>query len=253
MTRYFMELAYMGGPFAGFQVQNNAVTVQSEVEKALHTFFRHEIALTGSSRTDTGVHARQNYFHFDFEGGISEKAVYNLNAIVHPAIVIKRIVAMQPSAHSRFDAISREYEYTVLWGKDPFRSDRSYRYPFPLELTLLREAAEIVKGYSDFASFSKRGSQVRTTICSIERSEWEEIEGGFVYRVRGSRFLRGMVRGLVGTMLKVGRKKWSIEEFKSIIEMKDATKADFSVPGHGLSLIKVNYEEGYFERGGKKV
>ena len=243
MSRYFIELSYHGKNYAGFQIQDNAHTVQAEVEKALEIFFKHKFELTGSSRTDTGVHALQNFFHFDTDVQIDLKSVYNLNAILPPDIVIKRIYPVSGNAHCRFDALSREYKYFIYLQKNPFLEDRAYYFPYTLDIDLLKEAAAIVPQYNDFTSFSKRNTQVKTFNCQIQKSEWVRDGECLVYNAKANRFLRGMVRGLVGTMLQVGRGKLNIEDFKRIIEAKDCSKADFSVPGHGLFLIKVKFSQ----------
>lgn len=249
MNRYFLEVSYKGTHYAGFQIQDNALTIQQEVEKVLATYCRQHITLTGSSRTDTGVHALQNYFHFDIDKELPQKVVYNLNAMLPADIAINALTAVEPQAHSRFDAIAREYEYFIYQHKAPFLADRAYYFPYTLNLPAMQEAAQMILTYIDFTSFSKRNSQVRTKNCTIQYSEWVEREGGLtVYRVKGNRFLRGMVRGLVGTMLQVGRGKLSLEGFRAVIEAKDCTEADFSVPGHGLFLCKVQYPDGYFTK-----
>lgn len=250
MARYFIEVSYKGTRYAGFQVQDNVLTIQSEVEKALAVYFRQPVPLTGSSRTDAGVHAWQNYFHFDAEFAVPDRALYNLNAILPGDIAIRSLRKMPDNAHSRFDAIAREYEYTVYRAKDPFLADRAYFFPYTVDEGLLQEAADIIKEYTDFTSFSKRNTQVRTFNCGILYSEWVRRDGCLVYRVKSNRFLRGMVRGLTGTMLKVGRGKMSLDELRNVIEAKDCSGADFSVPGHGLLLVKVEYPEGYFEKAG---
>ena len=246
MSRYFIELSYRGTAYAGFQVQENALTVQEEVEKALGIIFRERIALTGSSRTDTGVHALQNYFHFDFEGEIGEGKVYNINALLPGDIAIRRIRKMRPEAHCRFDAVARQYVYTIYKKKDPFIADIAYYFPYTVEMEVMREAAEVVKGYKEFEAFSKRNTQVKTYVCNIMESEWVEEGDRKIYRVKANRFLRGMVRGMVGTMLQVGRGKISVDRFREIIEKKEQGEVDFSVPGHGLCLESVEFAEGYF-------
>lgn len=246
MNRYFIEVAYRGTSYAGFQVQANAVTIQSEIEKAFKVL-NYEVQLTGSSRTDAGVHALQNYFHFDLPEKFDTSRVYNLNAILPSDICIKGIYKMDESAHCRFDAIAREYCYTVYNFKDPFLTDTGYYFPYRIDEELLSSAADFVKGTFDFTSFSKRNTQVNNFLCSIEDSVWESEGHVIRYRVRGNRFLRGMVRGMVGTMLRVGRRQISLEQFKNIIEAKDCGKADFSVPGKGLRLERVIYPEGYFK------
>ena len=247
MSRYFIELGYMGTAYAGFQVQENAVTVQEKVEKALEILYREKIVLTGSSRTDTGVHALQNYFHFDFDGEIEGRKVYNINALLPDDIAIRSIRKMAGDAHCRFDAVAREYAYTIYMKKDPFIAGRAYYFPYTVNMEAMMEAAEIVKGHSEFEAFSKRNTQVKTFTCRIIESEWMDEEGDKkIYRVKANRFLRGMVRGLVGTMLQVGRGKISVKRFSEIIESGESGDVDFSVPGHGLCLAKVEYGEGYF-------
>ncbi|MDP4149872.1 MAG: tRNA pseudouridine(38-40) synthase TruA [Bacteroidota bacterium] len=241
MPRYFIEVAYKGTNYSGFQVQDNAGSVQEEVEKALGVYFRSAPALTGSSRTDTGVHARQNFFHVDFESIIDPSCIYNINAILPPDIVILNITPVVAEAHCRFDAVSREYRYYVYGEKDPFMADRAYFFPYPLDLGKLNEAAALVLRHTDFTAFSKKRTQVRSFICSIEESRWMMEAGSLIYQVRANRFLRGMVRGLVGTMLQVGREKMSLDRFREILRQKDNRQVDFSVPGHGLFLFRVNY------------
>ena len=246
MSRYFIEVCYRGTAYAGFQVQENALTVQEEVEKALKIYYREDIELTGSSRTDTGVHALQNYFHFDFNGEVDDRKVYNINALLPGDIAIRRIVRVSDDAHCRFDAVWRQYAYTVYMKKDPFIADRAYYFPYTVDFDAMKEAAEVVKGMREFEAFSKRNTQVKTFVCTIMESEWSDEGDRKVYRVRANRFLRGMVRGMVGTMLQVGRGKISVMRFREIIENKEQGEVDFSVPGHGLCLERVEYGEGYF-------
>jgi tRNA pseudouridine38-40 synthase len=244
MSRYFIEVSYIGTHFAGFQKQNNAHTIQSEIEQALKIYFRKDIDLTGSSRTDAGVHAFQNFFHFD-ENDIHkeaiEKSVYHLNAIIHAGVVIKGITLQDEGAHCRFDAKSRQYQYTIYQQKDPFLMDRGYYFPYPLNMEKLAEASEIIKATNYFEAFSKKNTQVLNFNCTIFESFWHQNDNKIQYNVCGSRFLRGMVRGLVGTMLKVGTGKTSIAAFKKIIESGDVSQVDFSTPARGLVLVSVNY------------
>lgn len=245
MARFFIEVYYKGTNYAGFQVQQNANTIQAEVEKALGIYFRKPFELTGSSRTDKGVHAIQNFFQADVEAIGSaemEHAVYHLNAILPEDIVIRSVREVDPAKHARFDAKSRTYEYTIYQQKDPFLADRGFFYPYTLDISLLNEAARLVQAASEFKSFSKHNSQVKTFRCTIYESIWVSESGLIRYRVRGNRFLRGMVRGLVGTMLKVGRGKTSLDAFAAIIAAEDASLADFSVPPQGLTLVSVQYE-----------
>lgn len=263
MPRYFIEVGYKGAAYSGFQVQKNSNTIQAEIEKALNIFFKQTFSLTGASRTDTGVHALQNYFHFDTtdslfalkkageiksskvpspSGGVGE-AVYHLNAILPLDIVVKRIFTVGQDAHCRFDAVSREYKYFIYQDKNPFLEDSAYYYPYKLDVEKLNEAAKIILQHKDFTSFSKKNTQVNNFICEIIKSEWVVENDTWVYNVKANRFLRGMVKGLVGTMLRVGTKKISLEYFNSIITSKDCTLADFSVPAKGLFLIGVEYSD----------
>lgn len=240
MPRYFLEVGYKGTAYHGFQVQENAPTIQFEVQRALKILLKEEVILTGSSRTDAGVHALQNFFQFDYDRIIGEKQVYNLNAILPDDICIHSLKEVSPSAHCRFDAKGRIYQYYIYTYKDPFMKDRGWHYPYAVNVSLLNAAAELIKHYRDFTSFAKRNAQVFTHNCDIYESYWEELEGKQLrYTVKGNRFLRGMVRGLVGTMLKVGRGTISLAEFENIIQAKDCTKADFSTPPQGLFLVNV--------------
>ena len=255
--RYFIETSYKGNAYSGFQVQQNSNTIQAEVEKALTVFFKRSFALTGSSRTDAGVNALQNYFHFDAEKELAqdlkterssrlsglEKSTYHLNAILPPDIVIKRIFRVADDAHCRFDAVSREYQYFIYKNKDPFLEDRAYYFPYVTDIGKLRECADIILLHKDFTSFSKKNTQVHNFICDIKHSEWTEGKNTLIYSVKSNRFLRGMVKALVGTMLRVATQKISVDEFKNIIESRDCAGADFSVPSHGLFLVKVAYPD----------
>jgi tRNA pseudouridine38-40 synthase len=241
MPRYFLEVAYKGTNYSGFQIQDNAPSIQHRVEKALEIFLRQRLTLTSSSRTDAGVHAFQNFFHFDYEGVIDRRQLYNINAILPGDIVLKEVRPVAPEAHCRFDALSREYRYYLYGRKNPFLDDRAWFYPYTLDREKLAAAAALLMEYQDFTAFSKRNTQVKTFNCTLFESAWGEGENGLVYTVKANRFLRGMVRGLVGTMLRVGRGKLSIEEFGGILRQKDNRLADFSAPGHGLFLYQVYF------------
>ena len=244
MPRFFLEVAYKGTKYAGFQIQQNANTIQAEVEKALSMYFRTAFELTGSSRTDSGVHALQNFFHFDFlveDSATVSNSVYRLNSILPHDIVIKSICEVADNAHCRFNAVSRLYEYTIYNTKDPFLTDRAYYYPYPLNLDKLNEAAAVIKSTENFKSFSKKNTQVQTHLCNIEESVWFVDGNRIIYRVKGNRFLRGMVKGLVGTMLKMGTGKIDLDEFIKIVDSHNCSLADFSAPSHGLILVAVGY------------
>lgn len=242
MARYFLEVAYRGKNYSGFQSQENANTIQQEVEKAFRILQREPVSLTGSSRTDAGVHALQNFFHFDFQDILHPQFVYKINAILPGDIVVKSVRSVADDAHCRFDAISRTYEYFIYRGKDPFLEDRAWYFPYTIDQDALQHAARVIMEYRDFTSFSKRNTQVKTFDCSILESAWTQREEGLVYRVRANRFLRGMVRALVATMLQVGRGTLTIDQFRAIIDAKDCTRASFAAPSHGLFLVEVCYK-----------
>ena len=246
MNRYFLEVSYLGTNYGGFQVQKNATTIQSEVEKALEILFHTTLSLTGSSRTDAGVHALQNYFHFDIDRIIQRDMMYNMNALLPKDIAVIDLKPVNRDNHCRFDAIARKYDYHIYRYKNPFLVDRAYYYPYSLDMSTLREAADVLFTHRDYKAFSKRRTQVQTYECSIIESEWSVQEGRVIYHVKGNRFLRGMVRGLVGTMLRVARGKISLQEFKRIIEDKNPAFVDFSVPAKGLFLKEVIYPDNYF-------
>ena len=239
MPRYFLEVAYKGSAYSGFQSQENANTVQAEIEKAFEILQKDKISMTGSSRTDAGVHAVQNFFHFDFNEAVNPHFAYKMNAILPADIVIKTLNQVSDDAHCRFDAVSREYNYHIYRQKDPFLKDRAFFFPYKLDVEKMQQAANIIKEHTDFTSFSKRNTQVKTFICQIKESKWLWKDNCLVYNVKANRFLRGMVRALTATMLKVGRGKISLDEFRKIIEAKDCTKASFAVPAHGLFLAEV--------------
>jgi tRNA pseudouridine38-40 synthase len=243
MYTYFLALGYKGSKYAGFQVQENAITIQGEVEKAGSIYLRSPLSLTGSSRTDAGVHAKLNYFHFQSALELGEAFIYHVNAILPPDIVLKGIYKVPEGSHSRFDAIGRSYEYLLYEAKNPFLDDRAWFYPYPLDEALLNGAATALLGEHDFTSYAKRRTQVYTHICTIETCRWQRTDYGWTFTVQANRFLRGMVRALVATMVKVGRGKITIDQFMQIKQAKDSKLADFSAPAHGLHLNEVIYPE----------
>lgn len=241
MPRYFIEVSYRGTNYSGFQMQHNANTIQAEIEKAFQILQKEKVSMTGSSRTDAGVHALQNFLHFDFEGVINPHFIYKINAILPGDIVIKQLKEVARDAHCRFDAISREYNYYIYRHKDPFKQDRAFFFPYKLDTEKMDQAASVIKEYNDFSSFSKRKTQVKSFICNINTSKWTFESEYIVYNIKANRFLRGMVRGLTATMLKVGRGKLSLDDFKKILIARDCTQASFAVPSHGLFLITVEF------------
>jgi len=247
MSRYFIEVCYDGTDFGGFQIQSNQVSIQGALEQALATIYRVPIALTGASRTDAGVHALQNFLHFDTDIAITQKHIYNLNSILPKSIVVKAIYGVPDNAHCRFDAIKRSYIYKIHSQKDPFLEGRSWFYPFPLNVSALQEAADILLTYTDFESFSKKNTTVNTFDCTITKAQWIQEGSILSFNIDSNRFLRGMIRGLVGTMLHVGRKHANLEEFKEIIRSKNEQNVDFSTPAHGLYLSAIQYPD-YFQK-----
>lgn len=241
MPRYFLSIKYKGKRYAGFQIQDNAATIQGHAERAMFIYLREKISLTGSSRTDAGVHANKNYFHFDTDRELSADAIYHVNAILPVDIALLGVYKVPENSHCRFDATFRSYKYEIYGRKDPFLEDRAWFYPYPMDEQLLNAAAQHVIGTHDFTSFAKRRTQVYTHICSISRCTWIKTDQGWTFVIEGNRFLRGMVRALVGTMVKVGRGKLGIDEFVDVMLSKDSARADFSAPAHGLFLNDVIY------------
>lgn len=242
--RYFIELAYRGTAYHGWQVQPNAPSVQAEVNRALHTLLRYPVETVGSGRTDTGVHAEQQFVHLDTDVPLVNAHVYPLNALLPKDIVVKGIFPVADAAHARFDAISRSYQYRILYHKNPFREGLFYLYYRSVSVSLLHEAAAVLPSYSDFQSFSKVHTEVDHFRCTLHEARWEESEHGLVFHVTANRFLRGMVRALVGTLLSVGEGKLSVTQFEEVIRSKDRKRAGRAVPPEGLFLTKVDYPDG---------
>jgi tRNA pseudouridine38-40 synthase len=246
MPRYFIELAYHGKNFAGFQRQPNAETVQGSVEKALSTILRAPIETTTSSRTDAGVHALQNFLHFDFDYELPNTLAYNANAILHRDIVIIAMHKVNDKAHSRFDAMARTYEYIIYQNKNPFLKEIAYFYPFPLDIEILQKSALQFKENTNFQSFCKRHVEVSHYECNLLKIEWAEEADHLKFTVKGNRFLRGMVRALVGTSLQMARGKIELNDLQSIIASNDCRRADFSADAKGLKLVAVEYPKEIF-------
>ena len=245
MSRYVLEVMYDGTCFHGSQIQGNTPTVQLELNNALSTLFRTQIQTVGASRTDEGVHALSNYYHFDWAEELNMDLKYKCNAILPAGVAVKRLcVATNPEFNSRFDATRRQYRYRIYAKKDPFLHNRALFYPFTLHRETLDTTAEIIKEYQQFESFSKRNAQSKTFNCTIHRSYWEQKGEELHYVVEANRFLRGMVRGLVGTQIHFARGKEPLEGFRKIIEARDCTQAYFNVAGHGLYLENIVYPEG---------
>ena len=247
MNRYFIEVCYDGADFGGFQIQSNQVSIQGALEQAMATLYRVPISLTGASRTDAGVHALQNFLHFDTHLEITSKHIYNLNALLPKSIVVKGIYGVPAQAHCRFDAIKRSYTYQIHSQKDPFLEGRSWYYPFPIHISALQEAATLLLSNTNFESFSKKNTSVNTFECQISKAHWVQEGSSLYFHIDSNRFLRGMIRGLVGTMLHVGRGHTSLAEFQEIIRSKNEQNVDFSTPAHGLYLSSIQYPA-YFQK-----
>ena len=238
MPRYFLELAYKGTNYSGFQKQKNANTIQTEVEKAFRILHRQSVELVGSSRTDAGVHALQNYFHFDYHE-LHPQFLYKMNAILPDDIVLKKVHLANSDAHARFDALSRRYEYRMFQTKNPFIQGQALYYPFKIDIELMQQAAKIIKDEKYFFAFCKTNTQVKNFECNIYHSDWENKKGLIIYTIEANRFLRGMVRLLTASMLQVGRKKITIDEFVCLFKLDG--KCGFSIPSVGLFLTHVHF------------
>jgi len=247
MSRYFIELSYKGTNYHGWQIQKNATGVQQLLNKSLCLKLGMEIETIGSGRTDKGVHALQQFAHFDTSKRINiDQLAFQLNRVLPNDIVAKKVYEVDPDAHARFNAISRSYQYRINKIKDPFLINTSYYRRGDLDLNLMNQAAGILLGTQDFESFSKVKTDVNHFVCTISRSEWIQMEGHICYYVTADRFLRGMVRTLVGTMLDIGTGKINLDELKKIIKSLDRKKAGRAVPAHGLYLTEVKYPSEIF-------
>lgn len=244
MGRYFIRLSYRGAPFHGWQVQPNAVSVQGEVEKALSIALRVPVSIVGAGRTDTGVNARTMYAHFDLDEALPEKGklIVSLNRLVGKDIAVHDIFKVADDAHARFDAIERTYKYFVSFEKTPFFYPLSWHCPHRLDLDKMNEAADMLLTVDDFTSFAKLHSDAKTNICKVSRAQWQmEGESMAVFTISADRFLRNMVRAVVGTLVDVGRGKMSLAEFRNVIEKKDRCAAGQSMPGEALFLWDIKY------------
>lgn len=248
MPRYVLQVMYDGGAFNGSQIQGDQPTVQRSLNQALSTLLRQEVQTFGASRTDEGVHALCNYYHFDTAANLAAHAAYQLNAILPMQLAVRGLFRSTADFNARFDAISRRYRYRIYWKKNPFLVGRSLHFPYRLDREVLNETAAALMEYSDFESFAKRGAQTHTFQCRILQSYWEDVGDELHYIVEANRFLRGMVRGLVGTQLRASRGKFGLQEFRDIIEARDCTRADFTPKGWGLYLEEIRYPEGALER-----
>ena len=245
--RYFIKFSYLGTEFHGSQRQPNGITVQETMEQALKMIFREEVPLTFAGRTDAGVHAREMYAHMDVGDEAmseSERLVFRLNGILPNSIAIYDIVPVTDEAHARFTAKSRTYEYHIVDHKDPFSHDLATRVRPGLDFNAMNEAAKYLIGKQDFASFCRSNTDVKTTICDLTYAHWEVKENGHaVFTITADRFLRNMVRAVVGTLFEVGRGKMTIEQFAEVITQHTRTAAGDSAPAEGLYLTQIIYPE----------
>jgi len=244
--RYFVELSYLGTPYFGWQRQPKQLTVQAVLENTMAMLLKNKIELIGCGRTDTGVHAKQYFAHFDYNEILTEssciKLQHKLNSFLPKEIVIHRIFQVEDEVHARFSAINRTYRYYVATSKDPFHFQTTYRVFEKLNMEEMNLAANLLLGNKDFTSFSKLHTDVNNNFCEITAAFWEERNGQLVFTITANRFLRNMVRAIVGTLLLVGKGKISIVDFEKIILQKERCKAGISAPAHALFLEEVKYK-----------
>ncbi len=249
MPRYFLQLSYKGTNYHGWQVQPNATGIQAVLQDSMGTVLKNDISLTGCGRTDTGVHARIFYAHFDHSRDDldrDDKILYKINGILPPDIAVHKIIKVKEDAHVRYSAVERCYEYLITPRKDPFLRDLAHSIYGPINVDGMNKAAAMLKDYEDFTSFSKLHSNNTTNICHVKDAFWDQEDARLVFRICADRFLRNMVRAIVGTLLEVGFGKMSTEAFRHIIEVRDRGLAGPSAPAKGLYLISVRYPPGIF-------
>ena len=243
IMRYFITLGYDGTDFHGWQIQPNGNSVQEELQKALSTLMRQPMEVVGAGRTDAGVHARQMVAHFDSDSAVDcQQLTYRLNRIVPRSMAVYKVEKVADDMHARFSAKRRTYRYFVHTRKDPFPRHYSYQLPYSLDFNQMNKAACILLDYSDFGAFCKSHSDVKTTICKVTAAKWHQTAPDeWYFEISADRFLRNMVRAVVGTLMDVGRGRLSLEEFRGVIEGRKRTAAGESMPGNALFLEKVEY------------
>ena len=247
--RYFVYLSFNGKNYHGWQKQPDAISIQEVLERTFSTYFRSDINVVGAGRTDTGVHASCMVAHFDMENELDDvdEALFRLNSFLPKDIALLDILPVIDEAHARFDAIEREYQYGILLEKDPFRTEVAHQIHQEPDIEQMNEAAKLLLGHQDFQCFSRSNTDVKTYYCDVKEAYWEYEDYFLVFTISADRFLRNMVRAIVGTLLDVGHGKTTIEEFQQIILSKDRTKAGPSAPAQGLFLTKVIYPETIYE------
>jgi len=244
VLRYFISLAYKGTDFHGWQVQPNAISVQQVVNEGLSVLIKDQITTLGAGRTDTGVHAKQMYAHFDTNVEFDcDEITYRLNAFLNNDVVIKAIFPVSEDAHARFDACSRVYEYWLIQEKNPFLQDAAWLVYGTLDFDVMNEASAYLLNVSDFTSFAKVHSDVKTHICDVRNAHWDFKDGVWVFTIEANRFLRNMVRAIVGTLVELGKGKITLRQFKDIVAKLDRGAAGVSAPAKGLYLTEVDYLE----------
>jgi len=246
--RYFIELAYKGTNYHGWQVQPDSISIQELINNAFTTIFRTPIAVVGAGRTDTGVHAEQLYAHVDFKHEINiGEVVYKLNSLLPHDIVVESIIKSNENMHARFDATGRSYEYRIFLGRNPFLMDTTWQLNnTKLNIVKMNEAADILLTYTNFKCFSRTNSNVKTYNCDVRRAEWVQTNKLLIFHITADRFLRNMVRAIVGTLIDVGTGKINLEEFKQILESENRCNAGTSAPARGLFLTQVTYPKTIF-------
>lgn len=242
LLRYFIELSYNGKNYHGWQIQPDVVSVQEKLNKAVSTITQQKIEVVGAGRTDTGVHASQMFAHFDVDEKIKGDIPHKLNSVLPSEIVVYQVFLVDDDKHARFDAISRSYEYKIWLGRNPFLLDFSWQiHSQNLNLELMNEAAKLLTEYTDFQTFSKVKTDVYTYNCDVTEAVWKQDGNELTFYITANRFLRNMVRAIVGTLVDVGLQKITIEDFRKIIESKNRSKAGLSVPAKGLFLTNIKY------------
>lgn len=254
--RYFIQLSYNGTPYHGWQRQPNAITVQQTIEEAISTLLRMPITIMGAGRTDTGVHARMMYAHVNIENkdGVDiafakadiTKLTYKLNSFLPPSIAITQIIPVISEAHARFDATHRSYIYRISPTKNPFTQERAFYYKIPLDIKRMQEASDILLGYSDFECFSRSNTDVNTYLCDIKEASWSQVDDEYHFKITADRFLRNMVRAVVGTLIEIGQGKKPVSWMHEVIKGKNRSLAGASAPAHGLYLTDIGYPEHIF-------
>lgn len=242
--RYFIELSYNGKAYHGWQNQPNAISVQQVLEEALSVLLQTKIEIVGAGRTDTGVHASQMFAHFDVDFEVdNSNLVFKLNSYLPNDIAIRDLFKVKNDAHARFDALSRTYHYKISINKNVFNNDFAYRLQLPLDIEKMNEASKILYLYNDFQCFSKSNTDVKTYNCTITKAEWLIENDEIIFVITADRFLRNMVRAIVGTIINIGLGKMQVDDLHDIIRSKNRSEAGYSVPAHGLYLTHIAYPE----------